>query len=176
MACNKIDSGRLKACIDVTGGIKKAWIANFVDVASYTVDGTSNKVTAINMVSSSPAPVFYEYNFNKTTGEMNSALTKDIKNGSAGYTQTLKLRFNKNEQELFDQVQTLVQNECAILVEDMNGQYWVAGELNGMDATEGATAFGVELNDFNGIDVTWTGIEKANFREIEDLAVITAVI
>jgi len=58
----------------------------------------------------------------------------------------------------------------------MNGQYWVAGELNAMDATEGATAFGVELNDFNGVDITWTGIEKANFREIDNLAVIQSVI
>ncbi len=177
MACNdKISGGLLKSCEAPASGIRKAWIANFEDVASYVVDPTSHKITTINMAPASPVPVFYAYEFNKFTGVAAAEVTKDIKIGSQGYTQTITLQFIFVSQELADATHALLSNTAGILFEDMNGQYWTAGELNGMDVTTMPTAFGVDQNEFNGITVTWTGYERNNFREIENLAVITAVI
>ena len=174
--CDKIDSARLKACIDSTGGISKIYIANFVDIISYTIGTTGsdlNKVTAINMV---PGTNFYEYDFGKNTGEVNDTYTKTEENGTAGHTTELKLRFFKNTQPNFDQLQALLNNEMAVLFEDLNGQYWVLGEKRGVTATAAASSYGKLVSDFNGTDLTFTATEKAFPREIVDLAVITAVI
>jgi hypothetical protein len=178
--CDKIDSARLKACIDSTGGIAQVWIANWEDVESYTVSttpgATFNKVSAINMVTASPTPVFYNYQFGKNTGEVNDTYTKTEENGTAGHTTELKLRFFKNTQPNFDQLQALLNNEMAVIFEDLNGLYWVLGEKRGVTATAAASSYGKLVSDFNGTDLTFTATERAFPREIVNLAVITAVI
>jgi hypothetical protein len=176
MSCNKISSGRSFACLENTGGIRRAFIANFEDVSAFTISGTTSKVDAITMVAGSPTPVYYEYNFEKTTGELNVSSEINIQNGTKGFTGTLKLKFFKNEQANFNQLESLAYNPASIIVEDLNGKYILLGMLNNCSVSAINVAWGVGLGDFNGQEIEWTFSEKSLPKELLSESVITAVI
>lgn len=173
MACIPVSSGKTLACLENRGGIKRAFITNFTDVASVTLDG-SNKVDEIVMVSASPVKVFYEYNFKKQTGTLTSTLNKDVTKGTLGWATELKLTFFQNDQENFDQLKALVSNELAIVVEDNNSKLWYIGREFGAESTASAAEFGTALNDMNGYTITFTANEYLP-SELVDVTVIEAV-
>lgn len=59
-----ITEGVVRTCSKVcAGGVKRLWIANYQDIASFTFD-VNNRITAITMVASK---VFYEIELNRQT-------------------------------------------------------------------------------------------------------------
>ena len=172
MACNKISTARALTCLNSTGGIKRAYIANFVDVTGTTVS-SGGTVTTISMA---PGAVFYQYDFQKTTGELNTTAEITLENGTRGYMSELKLRFFKNEQTHFNQLDALVYNTSMIVVQDMNDKYFLLGLDNGNDVSALTVAWGKALNDFNGSEITFQSREQLLPAELASASVITSLL
>ena len=65
------------------------------------------------------------------------------------------------------QIKLLSYGRPNIIVENNNGQYFIAGLLRGMDVTAGTISNGTALGDMNGYSLTFTGQEAtpANFLD-----------
>ena len=172
MACNKISTARALSCLINTGGIRRAYIANSEDVTGTTISA-SGTVTTISMATGTN---FYQYDFQKTTGELNTTAEITLENGTKGYMSELKLRFFKNEQTHFNQLDSLVYNNSKVVVEDMNGKYFLLGEEQGNDVSALTVAWGKALNDFNGSEITFQSREQNLPAELASASVITSLL
>lgn len=172
--CIKITRGKGYGCVKSTPGIRRAWIANFEDTLSPTISGTSSMVTALNMVGGTASGnLYYEYNFEKNTGDLK--VKGERLRGGVGFDGELKLTFSKNTQDNFIQLETLMYNSTAIIVEDANSQYWLCGSETGCDANLLDVSWGATKKDFNGQEITFSFSESSLPIEINNLATITAV-
>ncbi|HEX8517551.1 MAG TPA: hypothetical protein VF868_15245 [Bacteroidia bacterium] len=175
MSCIKVNTAKPLVCLDNAAGIIECWIANAEDVTSFTVSGTSSKVTAINMAGATGSTVFYNYQFKKGTGDLSTSAAITGANGTVGYTGTLKLKFFLNSQENFDQLDSLVKNELYIVTRDVNEKYWLLGEKQKVSVSALNAGWGQNITDFNGQDIEFTFTEKYQPRELASSSVITAV-
>ena len=131
------------------GGIKRAWIANYDDVASVTV--TTNKISAITMQSSK---TFKEFAFRKGTSSFTSTLNIDPANGVSYVSTEINLVFSKMETVKRVEVAALAVGELAMIVEDMNGILWYFGQEEPVVASAGDGQSGVARTDRNGYSIT----------------------
>ena len=60
----------------------------------------------------------------------------------------------------------MAQARLMIIAKDQNGKYWLYGEVNGMDLSEGTIASGLNFGDRNGYDLTFMGREPQPAREV----------
>lgn len=176
MACLNISSGKTFTCLENSGGIRRAWIANAEDTLAPTVSATSSMITGLNMVGGTASGnVYYLFEFKKNTGELKTSTQITDINGTVGFNGELKLRFYQNSQENFTQLESLVYNTTSIIVEDLNGRYWLLGEKRFCDVSALDVDWGKSASDFNGQDITFAYSEPKLPREINNLATITAV-
>lgn len=149
MSCTQTIAGIARDCSPSMGGIKRAWIANYDDVASVTV--TTNKITAITMQSSK---TFKEFAFRKGTSSFTSTLNVDPANGVSYVSTEINLVFSKMETVKRVEVAALAVGELAMIVEDMNGILWYFGQEEPVVASAGDGQSGVARTDRNGYSIT----------------------
>ena len=149
MSCTQTIAGIARDCSPSMGGIKRAWIANYDDVASVTV--TTNKISAITMQSSK---TFKEFAFRKGTSSFTSTLNVDPANGVSYVSTEINLVFSKMETVKRVEVAALAVGELAIIVEDMNGILWYFGQEEPVVASAGDGQSGVARTDRNGYSIT----------------------
>ena len=82
MSCVQTISGILRDCAPSMGGIKRAWVANYDDVAAVTE--TTGKVSGLTMES---GKTFKEFAFRKGSSSFTSTLNVDAANGVSYVTQ-----------------------------------------------------------------------------------------
>lgn len=143
------------ACETNLAGIKKAYIANYENVASVAISGTdvenSYIVSGITMAAGKK---FYAYNFAKQTGSLTSTLTKDEANGTKYYTNVAALQFSKMEARKHLEFSALAADPTALIVEDNNGKRWYIGYDSYASATEGTAQTGQSFDDLNGYNIS----------------------
>ena len=149
MSCTQTIAGIARDCSPSMGGIKRAWIANYDDVASVTV--TTNKISGITMQSSK---TFKEFAFRKGTSSFTSTLNVDPANGVSYVSTEINLVFSKMETVKRVEVAALAVGELAIIVEDMNGILWYFGKEEPVVASAGDGQSGVARTDRNGYSIT----------------------
>ena len=149
MSCTQTIAGIARDCSPSMGGIKRAWIANYDDVASVTV--TTNKITGITMQSSK---TFKEFAFRKGTSSFTSTLNVDPANGVSYVSTEINLVFSKMETVKRVEVAALAVGELAMIVEDMNGILWYFGQEEPVVASAGDGQSGVARTDRNGYSIT----------------------
>ena len=147
------------ACETNLTGIKKAYIANYENVASVAISGTdvetSYVITAITMTGSTK---FYAYNFAKQTGSLTSTLTKDETNGTKYYTNVAALQFSKMEARKHLEFAALAADPTALIVEDNNGVFHYVSLDQYLRAQDGASAAtGQSYDDDNQYEVILSG-------------------
>lgn len=149
MSCTQTIAGIARDCSPSMGGIKRAWIANYDDVASVTV--TTNKISGITMQSSK---TFKEFAFRKGTSSFTSTLNVDPANGVSYVSTEINLVFSKMETVKRVEVAALAVGELAMIVEDMNGILWYFGQEEPVVASAGDGQSGVARTDRNGYSIT----------------------
>jgi len=180
MSC-KLTAGIAKGCKDNMGGLRKVWLTNKENIASFTpaIGSTSpldeGIITAITMVTASPEYVFYEFNPNKDSSNWVENIQSNVQNGTIAYEQVLTLMFAKNEAAKRNQVKLLGQAELVAVVLDKNGKYWILGEENGIELSGGNSASGTAMTDMNGWTLTLSGSERHPAREVDDDVIATVV-
>jgi len=153
MSCNTL-TGSTKDCGPNVKGIKAIYIADLLDVSTTTV--VAGVVTAITMSATSPAGLFYKYEFRKTSGSNYTEDQVDPSVGLDGWAQVVTLILNKREIDTRNEIAVLAEGfrDLVFIIQDNNDNYWYFGAANGLNLT--ATTGGSESANYT---MTFTGEE-----------------
>ena len=149
MSCVQTIAGIARDCSANMGGIKRAWIANYEDVAAITE--TTGKVSGLTMES---GKTFKEFAFRKGSSSFTSTLNVDAANGVSYVSTEINLVFSKMESQKRVEMAALAVGELAVIVEDMNGTLWYFGKDEAVVASAGDGQTGVARTDRNGYSIT----------------------
>ena len=155
MACD-ITSGRTEPCKDSVGGINAVYFVNFGDITSITYDSTD--VDVIDAVAGSPSAYKYEVRGNSTYTEN---IQSSRENGTTAFEQVLELTLKKLTKEDHNTIKLLSFGRPNILIEDNNGNVFLAGAEYGADVTGCTVVTGGAMADMSGYTLSFTGMEKA---------------
>tara|TARA_R110002153_G_scaffold274344_1_gene448981 strand:+ start:3088 stop:3618 length:531 start_codon:yes stop_codon:yes gene_type:complete len=167
MACD-INLGRLEPCKDSVGGIiaiyiNGAYTSGLLDTATIT-DG---EVTAF----ASPL-TFYKFDLKGANGfEQTNENSRE--NGTSFWTQTGTVVLKKQDKTTTAQMKLLSYGRPQIIVQDYNGNYYLAGIENGCEVAVN-TATGTGMGDLNGYNLAITGTEKSPANFVDFAAMVTA--
>lgn len=159
MACT-LSLGRKEPCKDSVGGIRAVYFADFGDLGAITYDVTDTDV----ITTFASAPSVYEYEV-KGTSSFTQNIQSNRENGTTAFEQVLELTLHKLSKEDHKELKILAFGRPHILVEDYNGNVFVAGLEHGMEVTGGTIVTGGSMGDLSGYTLTLTGMERkpANF-------------
>jgi len=159
MAC-LLTEGRTEPCKDSVGGLTKVYFADFgtLGTVTYANPSTSAQITTF------ASGTVYQYDL-KGTSSFDQTITSSRDNGTTFYDQLLNLTFHKLDYETNDQIALLAVARPHCIVEDNNGNLFVAGLEYGMDCNGGTIVTGAAMGDLSGYTLTMQGMEKkpANF-------------
>lgn len=178
MSCD-ISHGRLEPCKDAVGGLRNIYILNYglydeTDITYDTTLGYEDQITAITLPALSS---IYKFEL-KGTNSFEQTITSSRENGTTFFEQVLTVMLKKQDAITHKQIKLLSYGRPNIIVENNNGQYFIAGLLRGMDVTAGTIANGTALGDMNGYSLTFTGQEAtpANFLDCSTQAQLVTLL
>ncbi len=149
MACT-ITAGRLAQCAKNLGGLRNVYIMNYDAAATWTfLNGYLRLFTASTA-----------YKFELLNGStFEETITSSRDNGTTFYDQVLTLNLNTIDQATSEKVALLAKGRPRIIVEDNNGQLFMAGLVRGCDVTGGTISRGAAMADKSGYSLTFSAIE-----------------
>jgi len=171
MACT-IGSGRTEPCKDVVGGLKNVYIINF-EASNYAVTENSTD-TAANMSVPRISEVGSVSNVQSYRFQLkgNSSYTENLQasreNGTLAFEQVLELQLKKLTKESHKEIKALSFGRPHIIVEDYNGNLFLAGREHGMEVTGGTIVTGTAMSDMSGYTLTFTGMERKPAQLLDD--------
>ncbi len=171
MAC-AIVSGYSLDCKDTVGGIKAFYVTSLSNVTTIS-ENASGYVTAITKASGTK---FFQYAL-EPRGQNNFTqnIQADATAGTVAIEQSLVANFVKLQYETQIKLENLIKNRTLIIVETKDGSYWLFGKQNGMEVTAGSGNSGQAMNEFQGYQLTFTGMEKDMANEV-DSSIIAALL
>lgn len=179
--CLETLGGISVGCESSLGGIRAVYIAKYEDVSAVSVDTedgstpdnpdvTYGMITGISM---NGGAKFYKYTFRKETGSMESTLTVNEQAGTNFVTTNINLVFSKMETKKRTEIAALSIGQLSVIVEDMNGKYWLVGapEDEYVSASAATAATGTAKGDANAYNITLTGAGASYPKEVLKSAV-----
>ena len=155
MSCD-ISRGRLEPCKDSVGGLNAVYFINKGDLGAITYDATDTDV--IDAIAGTPAAYKFDIKGGSTYTEN---ITSSRENGTTTFEQVLELQLTKLTKEDHKTVKLLAYGSPHILIEDNNGNVFLAGAEYGADVTGGTVVTGGAMADMSGYTLSFTGMEKA---------------
>ena len=152
MSC-LLTTGRKIPCKSAFGGIKRVYFADYGDITSVTVDGTTKEATIAG------SPTWYEFDV-KGNSSLETTVTSSRENGTTFYTQTLNLTLTYLDAKTQAELQTLAVARPYIVVEDYYGNNFLCGFENGMECTGGTVVSGSAAGDLSGFTMVFEGLEE----------------
>lgn len=159
MACD-ISRGRLEECKDSVGGISAVYFVNKGDLGAITYDVTDTDV--IDAVAGTPSAYKFDV---RGTSSFTETPTVSRDNGTAFFEQAMELVLPKLTKKDHNTVKLLAHGSPHVIIEDNNGNFFLAGLEYGMDVSGGSIATGAAMGDMSGYTLSFSGMEKvpANF-------------
>ena len=159
MACD-LGFGRIEPCKDSVGGLKAVYFVNYGEMGAITYDVTNTDV--IDAVAGTPDA--YKYDL-KGASTFTQNVNSSRENGTTFFEQVLELTFKKLTVKDHKELKLMAYGRPNVIVEDNNGNFFLAGLDHGMDVTGGTIVTGGAFGDLSGYTLTLTGMEKvpANF-------------
>ena len=164
MSCD-ISRGRLEPCKDSVGGLNAVYFINKGGItAGYDVTDT-------DVIDDLGTPTAYKFDI-KGGSTYTENITSSRENGTTTFEQVLELQLTKLTKEDHKTVKLLAYGSPHVLIEDNNGNVFVAGLEHGLDVSGGTIVSGAAMGDMSGYTLTFSGMEKApaNFVKDGDLA------
>jgi len=164
MSCD-ISRGRLEPCKDSVGGLNAVYFINKGGItAGYDVTDT-------DVIDDLGSPTAYKFDI-KGGSTYTENITSSRENGTTTFEQVLELQLTKLTKEDHKTVKLLAYGSPHVLIEDNNGNVFVAGLEHGLDVSGGTIVSGAAMGDMSGYTLTFSGMEKApaNFIKDGDLA------
>jgi len=160
MAC-ALSLGRIEPCKDVVGGLNAVYFLNYADL---TITYHATNTDAIDVLASGLTA--YKYDL-KGTSSFEQAITSSRDNGTTFFDQTLNLTLHKLSKQSHKEIKLMAYGRPIVIVEDRNGNYFVAGLQHGCEVTGGTIVTGAAMGDMSGYTLTLNGQEPvpANFLD-----------
>lgn len=155
MGCLKIRKYNYDVCDGNIGGIRKIWLADYVENMAQVVadDVTGNTAGTITGWTQSGI-TWTVYKFHKNTATMTSTLNVSDNGVSSNVTTELQLSFSKMNADKRAAINALCLSEAMAVVEDMNGTKFFLGELAPITVSAGAGETGQQMSDLNQYSLT----------------------
>lgn len=175
MGCKLTNNITKKNCAYSVAGVIAIYLINYVRGIKYTE--TEGVVSAISLEEgATEALKAYKVDFEKNTASFSDDLAEG---GNGGKYRTHTLNFSVGSLEyskLNDNADALSLGRFIAVVFDKNGQGFILGRGNGLDATSTNYASGAADADASGWSVVMVGNEKESMKPIKDDSVITAIL
>ena len=167
MSCD-LTLGRKEVCKDSVGGLNAVYFVNFGDLGALTYDATNTDV--IDAVAGTPDAYKYEL---KGASTFTQNINSSREAGTTFFEQVLELTFKKLTPKDHKELKLLSFARPHVIVEDYNGNFFLAGLEHGCDVTGGTIVTGGAMADLSGYTLTLTGMERvpANFLDTNPAAV-----
>lgn len=169
MSCD-IAQGRLEACKSGVSGLDAIYFINFGDfnpdpttaggdVLYSTTSGYEDTISDIANVAS-----LYKFEL-KGANSFEQTIQTSRDNGTTFFEQVLTVQLKKQDVATHKTVKLLAYGRPHIVVKTRDNQFFIAGLQRGCDVTAGTISSGTAMGDFNGYNLTFTGMENlpANF-------------
>ena len=166
MSCD-ISRGRLEPCKESVGGLNAIYFINKGALGTVVYDGSDTDV--ITSVGTGIAAFKFDVRGASTYTE---TIQSSRATGSTTFDQALELQLVKLTKEDHKTIKLLVYGSPTVLIEDNNGNVFVAGLEHGLDVTGGTIVSGASMSEMSGYTLTFTGMERvpANFIDGGDIA------
>jgi hypothetical protein len=167
MSCD-LTLGRKEVCKDSVGGLNAVYFVNFGDLGAITYDTTNTDV--IDAIAGTPDAFKYEL---KGASTFTQNINSSREAGTTFFEQVLELTFKKLTPKDHKELKLLSFARPHVIVEDYNGNFFLAGLEHGCDVTGGTIVTGGAMADLSGYTLTLTGMERvpANFLDTNPAAV-----
>lgn len=159
MSCSRTLTGIAGSACDVNlSGVKALYLTNYDELTSFTLDASSNAVTAMTM---DTGKKFHKYVAAKDTASMTSTLTRDDTAGTSYVTTEITGQFNKMNEDKRYEMTELQLADLVGLVLDKNGNYWLMGSVDAATMTAMTAQTGAGRDDGNFYNITITDVTGA---------------
>lgn len=156
MACTTVTLSSIDArCDSSIGGIKRVLIANVDDIQSVLIDETTQKIKEITLVTGKK---FEQWRFRKGTGNYNSSVARDLTIGNDTCTTEVSLQFSRAEAQKRLDIQSAINANCVVIIEDMYSEYLYLGLENEVSITAASMTSGTATSDLSGFTLTFQDI------------------
>jgi len=169
MSCD-ISRGRLEPCKDSVGGLNAVYIINKGDLG--VVDYNATNTDVIDSFAGTPTAYKFDIKGGSTYTEN---ITSSRENGTTTFEQVLELQLTKLTKEDHKTVKLLAYGSPHILVEDNNGNVFVAGLEHGLDISGGTIVSGAAMGDMSGYTLTFSGMERVPANFLGDTITATGI-
>jgi len=160
MSCD-ISRGRLEPCKDSVGGLNAVYFINKGDLGKETYE------TGTDVIDDFGTPTAYRFDI-KGGSTYTENITSSRENGTTTFEQVLELQLTKLTKEDHKTVKLLAYGSPHVLIEDNNGNVFVAGLEHGLDVSGGTIVSGAAMGDMSGYTLTFSGMEKAPANFVKD--------
>jgi hypothetical protein len=155
MACD-LAIGRVEPCKDSVGGLKNLYFVNYGDLGAITYDVTNTDV--IDAVAGTPDAYKYEI---KGASSFTQNIQSSRDTGTTAFEQVIEVTLKKLTIADHKELKILAFGRPHVIIEDNNGNFFLAGLEHGADVTGGTIVTGTAMSDLSGYTLTLTGMEKA---------------
>lgn len=161
MPCD-ISLGRAVQCKDSLGGLRAVYFINWGDATTVTYSATAGQEDVITGLGGTPIGYKYEL---KGTSTFEQTVTSSRDNGTTFVDQKLSLDIKKLTIADHKQLKLLAYGRPQVIVEDNNGNFFMAGLTKGMDLVTATISTGAGMGDASSYKMEFQGMEKlpANF-------------
>ncbi|WP_322518635.1 hypothetical protein U0033_26610 [Chitinophaga sancti] len=174
MACESIIALAKSCGENKISGVQNLYIIRYADLvetngSTYTVS-TAGLISDINIVT---AKQFVPVGLLKNTAVLNETLNKNLQTGTSYMTQTFTLVLSDLTTENKTFIESVMNQEVAIVIRTKTGKYYAAG-LNGqmeLSALEGGT--GTAEADLIGHTLTFTGTDTKLIQQVDSSLIST---
>lgn len=170
MAC-LITSGRTEPCKDAQGGLKAAYMINYIEDA-FTI--TAGEATAINPL----VTECFKYELRSDGNNLSQAIVSDRNNGTTVNTETTTLALKKLDKDTSLEVTLMAKGRPILVLRDRQDNYQLVGPTEGNDLTGSDLNTGGAKSDFNGYNLTFEAQEKdaAPFLDAATIMALEAIV
>lgn len=161
MPCD-ISLGRAEQCKNSIGGLRAVYFINWGDATTVTYSATAGQEDVITALGGTPTGYKYEL---KGSSTFEQTVTSSRENGITFVDQKLSLSLKKLSIADNKQLKLLAYGRPQIIVEDNNGNFFMAGLTKGMDLVTATISSGAAMADMSGYKMEFQGMEPvpANF-------------
>ncbi len=154
MACDLTLTGRGVGCKDALGGIKRIYVAEWVD-------GLWDPIVSGEVADATTAVTFKTYDMTRGSGSLTQTITADLAAGTVFFDQVCSVTFNKAAVADIAEISNLVKGRMAVLVQDNNDNWFVVGLKNGVEVSGGTAQTGQAAGDQNGFTLEFSAQEAS---------------
>lgn len=165
MAYNSCEGSVTLSSIDArcdasVGGIKRILIANRDDVTAVVGDAATNELQYVTSITLATGTKFEEWRFRKNTGSYTSTLTVDDAIGSKSFTTVCALQFSKAEVNKRLAIQSAINANSVVIIQDMYDNYLYLGLDNDVTVTNSTMVSGTANSDLSGFTLEFSDLSN----------------